>query len=185
MAGVTATVPCAGVGRHEAAWSRVPERTREFVARAFISSLFVILATSIASEYVRTGHVTGLLLLVSETLVVVMTAVRRPAVIIDLTWQARVVAAVSILGVPLIRPIGDALMPDMYTAARLRRGARCNHHGQAHPGPELRAHARASWPRVHRHLRMGPAPDLRRVPGHTRLHSSLPTRPGGTWCCSS
>ena len=84
------------------------------------------------------------------------------------TWQARVVAAVSILGVPLIRPIGDALMPDMYTAARLRRGARCNHHGQAHPGPELRAHARASWPRVHRHLRMGPAPDLCRVPGHTR-----------------
>ncbi len=116
MAGVTATVPCADVGRTEAAWSRVPERTREFVARAFISSLFVILATSIASEYVRTGHVTGLLLLVSETLVVVMTAIRRPAAIIDLTWQARVVAAVSILGVPLIRPIGDALVPDMYTA---------------------------------------------------------------------
>jgi protein-S-isoprenylcysteine O-methyltransferase Ste14 len=115
MVGVTATT-CAGAARDGARSPQLPERTREFAARVFISSLFLVLATSLASEFVRTGHVTGLLLLVSETLVVVMTVVRRPAIAIDRTWQARVVAAASILGVPLIRPIGEALIPDVYTA---------------------------------------------------------------------
>ena len=115
MVGVTATAT-AGAARDGAGSPHLPERTREFAARVFISSLFLVLATSLASEFVRTGHVTGLLLLVSETLVVVMTVVRRPAIAIDRTWQARVVAAASILGVPLIRPIGEALIPDVYTA---------------------------------------------------------------------
>ena len=43
--------------------------TREFAARTFISSLFVIFALRIATEFMRTGHITGLLLLVSELLV--------------------------------------------------------------------------------------------------------------------
>jgi protein-S-isoprenylcysteine O-methyltransferase Ste14 len=116
MDGVTATAACADDARHKPGWPRVSERTREFAARVLISALFLVLATNLASEFMRTGHVTGLLLLVSETLVVVMTAVRRPAIIIDRTWQARVVAGASILGIPLIRPIGDALIPDMYTA---------------------------------------------------------------------
>jgi protein-S-isoprenylcysteine O-methyltransferase Ste14 len=94
----------------------VQEQAREFVARAFISSLFVVLATRIGAEFVRTGHVTGLLLLVSEMLVVILTAVRRPASIVDRSWHARLVAAASILGVPLIRPVGEALLPDLYTA---------------------------------------------------------------------
>jgi protein-S-isoprenylcysteine O-methyltransferase Ste14 len=105
-----------GVATAQDTPERIPEHLREFAARALISSLFVVLATSLASEFMRTGHVTGLLLLVSETLVVVLTAVRRPAIVIDRTWQARVVASASIFGVPLIRPIGDALAPDVYTA---------------------------------------------------------------------
>jgi protein-S-isoprenylcysteine O-methyltransferase Ste14 len=116
MAGVTATVACADAPQDKPAWRGVSERTREFASRVFISSLFVVLAMNLGSEFLRTGHVTGLLLLVSETLVIVMTAVRRPAIIIDRTWQARVVAGASIVGVPLIRPFGDALIPDMYTA---------------------------------------------------------------------
>jgi protein-S-isoprenylcysteine O-methyltransferase Ste14 len=116
MAGVTATVACADAAQDKPAWPRVSERTREFASRVFISSLFVVLAMNLGSEFLRTGHLTGLLLLVSETLVIVMTAVRRPAIIIDRTWQARVVAGASIVGVPLIRPFGDALIPDMYTA---------------------------------------------------------------------
>jgi protein-S-isoprenylcysteine O-methyltransferase Ste14 len=116
MAGVTATVACADAAQDKPAWPGVSERTREFASRVFISSLFVVLAMNLGSEFLRTGHLTGLLLLVSETLVIVMTAVRRPAIIIDRTWQARVVAGASIVGVPLIRPFGDALIPDMYTA---------------------------------------------------------------------
>ena len=47
MASVSPTAACAGtpvarLGRR--AWPRVQERTREFAARAFISSLFVVLA---------------------------------------------------------------------------------------------------------------------------------------------
>ena len=63
MASVSPTATCAGapvarLGRR--AWPRVQERTGEFIARAFISSLFVVLATSVASEFLRTGHVTKL-----------------------------------------------------------------------------------------------------------------------------
>ena len=116
MVGVTAAAACADSARAKPGWPGVSERTREFASRVFISSLFVLLAINLGSEFLRTGHLTGLLLLVSETLVIVMTAVRRPAIIIDRTWQARVVAGASIVGVPLIRPIGDALIPDVYTA---------------------------------------------------------------------
>jgi protein-S-isoprenylcysteine O-methyltransferase Ste14 len=116
MVGVTAAAACADSARDKPGWPRLSERTREFASRVFISSLFVVLAMNLGSEFLRTGHLTGLLLLVSETLVIVMTAVRRPAIIIDRTWQARVVAGASIVGVPLIRPIGDALIPDVYTA---------------------------------------------------------------------
>jgi protein-S-isoprenylcysteine O-methyltransferase Ste14 len=96
-------------------WFR--EQAAEFCARAGISGLFVVLATRIAAEYMQTGHLTGLLLLVSELLVVVLTVVRRRATTIDRTWQARVVAASSIVLVPFIHPTGGAPVPDAYTAA--------------------------------------------------------------------
>ncbi|HEX4934438.1 MAG TPA: methyltransferase, partial [Gemmatimonadaceae bacterium] len=93
------------------------ERMSEFAARAFISGLFVVLATRIGAEFLQTGHLTGLLLLVSELLVVVLTVVRRRAAVVDRTWQARVVAAASIVLVPLIKPTGGGLVADAWTAA--------------------------------------------------------------------
>jgi protein-S-isoprenylcysteine O-methyltransferase Ste14 len=95
-------------------WFR--EQASEFAARACIAGMFVVLATRIGAEFLETGHVTGLLLLVSELLVVVLTIVRRRAVSVDRTWQARLVAGASIVFVPLIRPVGIALLPDLYTA---------------------------------------------------------------------
>ena len=92
------------------------EQAREFAARAFISALFVVLATRLGAEFLRTGHMTGLLLLVSELLVVVLTVMRRPALVIDRSWLARIVTTVSILGVPFIRPTGGGLVPDVQTA---------------------------------------------------------------------
>jgi protein-S-isoprenylcysteine O-methyltransferase Ste14 len=115
-AAYVATPAGSGAVRKGRNWARLQEQAREFAARAFISSLFVVLAMRIGAEFLRTGHVTGLLLLVSEILVVVLTAVRRPAAIIDRSWRTRLVAAASIVGVPLIRPVGDALVPDVYTA---------------------------------------------------------------------
>lgn len=93
------------------------ERIADLFARATIGGLFLILATRIGADFLRTGHVTGLLLLVSELLVVLLTVIRRPAVVIDRSWGARVIATVSIVGVPLVRPGGEGLLPDMATAA--------------------------------------------------------------------
>jgi protein-S-isoprenylcysteine O-methyltransferase Ste14 len=95
-------------------WFR--ETASEFAARAAIAGLFVVLATRIAREFVETGHLTGLLLLVSELLVVVLTIVRRRAVVVDRTWDARLVAGASIVFVPLIRPAGASPVPDLATA---------------------------------------------------------------------
>jgi len=95
-------------------WFR--EQASEFGARACISGLFVVLATRIGREFVETGHITGLLLLVSELLVVVLTVVRRRASVVDRTWSSRTVAAASIVFVPLIKPAGTPLAPDLATA---------------------------------------------------------------------
>ena len=119
MAGQSPTAACVNTPAAPIAsrdWQRVQERAREFAARTFISSLFVIFALRIATEFMRTGHITGLLLLVSELLVIVLTAVRRPARIVDRTWRARLIAGASILGILLIRPTGGGLVPDAHTA---------------------------------------------------------------------
>lgn len=93
------------------------ERIADLLARATIGGLFLILAIRIGADFLRTGHVTGLLLLVSELLVVLLTVIRRPAVVVDRSWGARVIATVSIVGVPLVRPVGEGLLPDIATAA--------------------------------------------------------------------
>ena len=93
------------------------ERLADLGARAAISALFVLLAVRIGREFAATGHITGLLLLVSEALVVLLTVVRRRATVVDRTWGARLIATVSIVGVPFIRPTGGGIAPDLVTAA--------------------------------------------------------------------
>jgi protein-S-isoprenylcysteine O-methyltransferase Ste14 len=92
------------------------ERFADFGARASICALFVFFATQIGGEFGRTGHVTGLLLLVSELLVVLLTVARRPAVVIDRAMSTRLVAAISMIGIYFIRPVGTPLAPDLATA---------------------------------------------------------------------
>lgn len=93
------------------------ERQADLFARASISALFVLLAVNIGREFMATGHLTGLLLLVSELLVVVLTVARRRASIVDRSAGARIIATVSIVGIPFIRPTGGGLAPDLVTAA--------------------------------------------------------------------
>jgi protein-S-isoprenylcysteine O-methyltransferase Ste14 len=93
------------------------ERLADLFARAAISALFVLLAVSIGREFLQTGHFTGLLLLVSEALVVLFTVVRRRATVVDRSWDARTIATISLVGVPFIRPTGGGLAPDLATAA--------------------------------------------------------------------
>jgi protein-S-isoprenylcysteine O-methyltransferase Ste14 len=93
------------------------DRAGEFLARAFVGMLFLLLSWTILNDFLRTGHVTGLLLLVSELLVVVLTIARRPARHVDRSLAARAMTMISIAGPPLLRPgTLHGLLPDLATA---------------------------------------------------------------------
>ncbi len=47
---------------------------------------------------------------------VVLTVVRRPAAVVDRALVTRIVSGISIVGVYFIRPMGEALLPDVVTA---------------------------------------------------------------------
>jgi protein-S-isoprenylcysteine O-methyltransferase Ste14 len=83
------------------------EAASDLLARATIVSLFTLLSVNIVANYMRTGQVTGLILLASESLVVVLTIARRRARVVDRSVVAAVMTTVSLIGPPLVRA-GDA-----------------------------------------------------------------------------
>jgi protein-S-isoprenylcysteine O-methyltransferase Ste14 len=88
------------------------------VARVLIGGLFLALSIRIARDFLATGRTTGLLLLASELLVVVLTVIRRPASVVDRRWHARLVTAISIAGPLVVRPATTGgLLADGCTAA--------------------------------------------------------------------
>ena len=93
-------------------------RYKDLVARATIVALFSMLSINLFGEYLRTGHVTGLLLLVGESLVVVLTIVRRRAVTVDRSAAAAIMTSVSLVGPVLMRATSEpaSLMSDQMTA---------------------------------------------------------------------
>jgi protein-S-isoprenylcysteine O-methyltransferase Ste14 len=98
-------------------------RARDFCARAIVSILFLMLSANLLDEFQRTGHVTGLLLLVSEALVVLLMIIRRPAQFIDRSPIAACVTVVSVVGPELLRAntVG-AMAPDVLTATMSAAG---------------------------------------------------------------
>jgi protein-S-isoprenylcysteine O-methyltransferase Ste14 len=89
--------------------SRPPARRRdwgELAAKATIVFLFSTMASGLAHDFAKTGHATGLLLVVSEALVVVLTVFRRSAGAVDRSLRARLLTLVSTFGPLLIRPGG-------------------------------------------------------------------------------
>ena len=96
------------------------ERTRdlgELASKTIIVTLFSMMAVRLAADFRATGHVTGLLLLASEALVVVLTMFRRSAGLVDRSMQARLLTALSMFGPPLVRPASlSALAPEALTA---------------------------------------------------------------------
>jgi protein-S-isoprenylcysteine O-methyltransferase Ste14 len=56
------------------------------------------------------------MLLLSESLVVILTLVRRRALTVDRSRLASLVTFVSVFGPPLLRPNGEPLLPDAVTA---------------------------------------------------------------------
>jgi protein-S-isoprenylcysteine O-methyltransferase Ste14 len=80
--------------------------------------LFSLLSINLFGEFLRTGHVTGLLLLVGESLVVVLTMVRRRAVAVDRSVAAAIMTSVSLVGPVLMRAnsVPASLLSDQMTA---------------------------------------------------------------------
>ena len=114
---VPATVDLAP-GRGRAAAGSEVEWVTDLVARAVIIVLFSMMAIRFGADFLSTGRVTGLLLLVSEGLVVVLTVMRRSAVTVDRSTRARLLTTLSVLGPPLLQPAHvAALLPQSWTVA--------------------------------------------------------------------
>ena len=92
-------------------------RITDFLARLFIGVLFMFLTANLVGDFLRTGRVTGLLLVASEGLVVVLTIVRRQARLVDRSAAAAVLTVVSVAGPPLLRAASaPGPVPDEVTA---------------------------------------------------------------------
>ena len=85
-------------------------------ARMIVIGLFTLMAIRIGGDFLATGRMTGLLLLASETLVVVLTVLRRNTSAVDRSYRARVLTAFSMMGPVLVRPSAiGALAPEAAT----------------------------------------------------------------------
>ena len=81
-------------------------------------SLFTVMASGSVSTSCRPAGSTGLLLLASEALVVVLTMLRRAPATVDRSTHARILTALSMAGPPLVQPGTVApLFSDALTAA--------------------------------------------------------------------
>lgn len=99
------------------------ERAADLAARAVVGTLFALLTANLYQDFTRTGHFTGLLLLASESLIVVLTVFRRHASVVDRTAVTRAVTAISVVGPPLLRAGGAApLLSDAVTSAASAAG---------------------------------------------------------------
>jgi protein-S-isoprenylcysteine O-methyltransferase Ste14 len=76
----------------------------ELASKVVIITLFSFMAMRLARDAAHTGHVTGILLLVSEALVVALTLMRRAAGSVDRTLRARLLTTIATFGPPLVRP---------------------------------------------------------------------------------
>ena len=96
---------------------RILERdVADRVARILIIALFSFMAVRIGADFLATGRLTGLLLLGSEALVVVMTVLRRAPAVVDRSIRARALTALSLLGPPLVKPsVVVPLAPEVLT----------------------------------------------------------------------
>jgi protein-S-isoprenylcysteine O-methyltransferase Ste14 len=99
------------------------EQLADLVARAVVIVLFSMMAIRFGADFLSTGRVTGLLLLVSEALVVVLTVMRRSAAAVDRSTRARLLTVLSMLGPPLLQPAHVvALLPQSLTVAASAAG---------------------------------------------------------------
>ena len=118
---VPAKVGGGAMGMEIGVLENAPAQTRaadaaDLTARFVVIVLFTMMAIRIGGDFLETGRLTGLLLLASETLVVILTVLRRATSIVDRSHRARVLTAISMMGPVLVRPAAvAALAPEMAT----------------------------------------------------------------------
>jgi protein-S-isoprenylcysteine O-methyltransferase Ste14 len=90
----------------------------DLAARALVGAMFALLSINLLSDFLRTGHITGLLLLTSESLVVILTILRRKPLQVDRSVAAGALTAISTFGPMMLRATdGSPLIPDAATAS--------------------------------------------------------------------
>jgi protein-S-isoprenylcysteine O-methyltransferase Ste14 len=89
----------------------------ELASKMVIVTLFSSMAMRLATDAARTGHVTGMLLVASEGLVVALTLVRRTAGTVDRSWGVRILTMCATFGPPLVRPVDVGGAPQSFTVA--------------------------------------------------------------------
>ena len=94
----------------------------ELAAKVCILTLFSGMATRLAQNAAETGHVTGMLMVASEALVVALTLVRRTAGLVDRSWQARFLTTVSMVGPLMVVPATAALAAEAATVTSTAAG---------------------------------------------------------------
>lgn len=92
------------------------ERLIDLLARTLVGALFLLLSMNLLEDFLRTQRITGVLLLVSESLVVVLTVMRRRAFLVDTSPAALAITAIALVGPPLLRTSNaPGLLPDALT----------------------------------------------------------------------
>ena len=82
----------------------------EIMSRMAIVAMFTVLAVRLGLDFEATRRFTGLLLLASEALVVVLTVFRRPTGVVDRSPRARVLTTVSLLGPMFVQPSAQSTL---------------------------------------------------------------------------
>jgi protein-S-isoprenylcysteine O-methyltransferase Ste14 len=112
--GAIGRAPSAAAARADASASIVTD----LAARAVVAGLFSFLSINLIANFLETGHVTGLLLLTSESLVVVLTLLRRRTGLVDRSAAGVVMTAMSMTGPYMVRAGSVApLLSDSVTAS--------------------------------------------------------------------
>jgi protein-S-isoprenylcysteine O-methyltransferase Ste14 len=89
----------------------------DLLGRAAVGALFAMLSMNLWADYLKTGRLTGLLFLLSEALVVVLTIIRRPARNVDRSFLSRALTMISLLAPTMMRATSKTpLVPDAVTA---------------------------------------------------------------------
>jgi protein-S-isoprenylcysteine O-methyltransferase Ste14 len=89
----------------------------DWLARIIVGTLFGLLSLNLLTDFVHTHRLTGLWMLISESLVVVMTVFRRRTQVVDRSLPTAIVTGISLMGPSLVRAATNpAIASDNITA---------------------------------------------------------------------